>query len=173
MPFLKKLDRAYDWLLSVMLYLAAAYLGFMLLLVVYIVLFRTFSWDYSPFAFTLIEYGFIYILMLGAPRLVRDRGHVYIEIVTAAVSERNRSILSRTVCFIAFVICAVLAYFFYEMVLVDIARGQFDELRGDQGIPRWVVIASFPVGFGLMGIEFLRYVFAKETFHTGEAGVHE
>ena len=31
----------------------------------------------------------------------------------------------------------------------------------------------WPIGFGLMALQFLRFVFGRETLHTGEAGVHE
>jgi C4-dicarboxylate transporter, DctQ subunit len=41
----------------------------------------------SPIAwlFTSTEYGMLYMTMLGAPWLVRERGHVHIELVTAAL----------------------------------------------------------------------------------------
>ena len=31
----------------------------------------------------------------------------------------------------------------------------------------------WPIGFGLMAVQFARFVFGPETLHTGEAGVHE
>jgi C4-dicarboxylate transporter DctQ subunit len=41
----------------------------------------------QPFAwlFTSAEYALFYMTMLGAPWLVRERGHVHIELVTAAL----------------------------------------------------------------------------------------
>jgi hypothetical protein len=30
-----------------------------------------------------------------------------------------------------------------------------------------------PLGFGLMAVEFLRFVLGREVIHTGQAGVHE
>jgi hypothetical protein len=40
-------------------------------------------------------------------------------------------------------------------------------------MPKWLLLVSMPICFSLMGVNFLRFVFGKETLHTGEAGVHE
>jgi C4-dicarboxylate transporter DctQ subunit len=39
--------------------------------------------------------------------------------------------------------------------------------------PRWLLTITFPVAFGLMAIEFARFVFGRELMHSGEAGIHE
>lgn len=169
---LRSIDRAYARLLKLMLALAALYFGLMMVAIVYWTMFRTFGWDYNPYAFIFVEFGFIYCVMLGAPWLVRERGHVYIEIVTAAVSDDARNILSRVVAVIAFIICGVLAWYGGELAISDIVNDEID-VRGSRDIERWIVTISFPFGFGFMAIEFLRYVFGRETMHTGEAGVHE
>ena len=52
----------------------------------------------QPFAwlFTSAEYGLLYMTMLGAPWLVREKGHVHIELVTAALPNR-RAVAKRLV----------------------------------------------------------------------------
>ena len=85
MTVLRAVDRTWAGLLWVMMALAALYVGFIMLAIVYVTIFRSAGWDYNQFVFTLIEYGFLYILFLGSPWLVRTRGHVYIELLTAAV----------------------------------------------------------------------------------------
>jgi hypothetical protein len=47
----------------------------------------------------------------------------------------------------------------------------FDELRSDLPLRKWFTTIAFPLGFGLMAIEFLRFVFVAKTMHSGEAGV--
>lgn len=169
-------SRWYARLLKAMLWLAAVYVGLMMVAIVYYTSMRSLGIPYSNLIFTFIEFGFIYVLMLGAPQLVRDRGHVYIELITAAVPPPVRQVLSRFVAFVCVIICGVLAWYTGIQTHSEIVGGVFDELRADQDIPRWIVIISMPIGFGLMAIEFLRYVFSAETFHTGRAGragVHE
>lgn len=169
---LETIDTYYSRLLRCMAALAAIYLGLMMVAIVYSVLFRTLGLEYSSYSFVFIEYGFIYTLMLGAPWLVRLRGHVYIEIVTAAVSDRVRNVLSRVVAGLCFVVCLVLAFYAGALALEDYTFGELD-VRGSRDIPRWIVTVAMPVGFGFMSIEFLRFVFGRETMHSGQAGVHE
>lgn len=169
---LNTVDIYYSRLLRVMAALAAIYLGLMMVAIVYSVLFRSLGLEYSSYSFVFIEYGFIYTLMLGAPWLVRQRGHVYIEIVTAAVSAPVRNILSRVVAAMCFLVCAVLAFYAGALAIEDYTFGELD-VRGSRDIPRWIVTVALPFGFGFMSIEFLRFVFGRETMHTGQAGVHE
>lgn len=166
------IDTYYARLLRGMAALAAIYLGLMMVAIVYSVLFRSLGLGYSSYSFVFIEYGFIYTLMLGAPWLVRIRGHVYIEIVTAAVSPPTRNILSRIVAALCCLVCAVLAFYAGALALEDYSLGELD-VRGSRDIPRWIVTGAMPVGFGLMSVEFLRFVFGRENMHTGQAGVHE
>ena len=172
MSLLRAVDRAWAGLLWLMMAFAAGYIGFIMLAIVYMTIFRTAGWDYNQFVFTLIEYGFIYILFLGSPWLVRTRGHVYIELLTAAVPERSRKALSRGIAALCALICLVWLWYtlriFIEHALDPIA---FDELRAELGMRLWTTSIAYPVGFACMSIEFLRYVFGSETMHSGMAGL--
>ena len=57
--------------------------------------------------FVFIEYGFIYVLMLGGPWLVRVRGHIHIELLTAALPPTPRALLSRLVAALCVLTCFV------------------------------------------------------------------
>jgi C4-dicarboxylate transporter DctQ subunit len=58
-----------------------------------------------------------------------------------------------------------------ELFLTNVARNDFD-VRA-YFYPRWLLTISFPIAFGVMAIEFSRFVFGKDLMHTGEAGIHE
>jgi TRAP-type C4-dicarboxylate transport system permease small subunit len=162
---------AYERLLWLLMALASVYVGLMMVAIVYFTSFRAFGWSYNPHAFTFIEYGFIYVLMAGGPWLVRTKGHVYIELLTAAVPAGVRNYLSRGVALLCVIICLGLAYFTGLLAITDYTTNEYDQLRAQFDLKRWVVTGAMPIGFGLMGIEFLRYVFGRETLHTGKAGV--
>ncbi len=172
MTVLRAIDKAWASLLWAMMALAALYVGFIMVAIVYITIFRTAGWAYNQFVFTLIEYGFIYILFLGSPWLVRTRGHVYIELLTAAVPARSRTVLSRGITALCAAICLIWFWYtwgiFLEHAVDPLA---FDELRDDRGVRLWAITIAHPVGFLLMTVEFLRFVFGRETMHSGEAGV--
>jgi len=40
-------------------------------------------------------------------------------------------------------------------------------------MPRWMLMISMPICFGLMSLQFLRFVIGPQTLHSGEAGMHE
>jgi TRAP-type C4-dicarboxylate transport system permease small subunit len=109
--------------------------------------------------------------MLGAPWLVRKRGHVHVELVTAMLPARTQAWLSRLVALGCVAVCVMLAYAGYELVSRDIARNNFD-VRA-YFTPKWWLTIAFPVSFGLMAVEFARFAFGRELMHTGEAGIHE
>ena len=109
--------------------------------------------------------------MLGAPWLVREKGHVHIELLTSALSEGPRQFLSRAVALACVVVCAVLAWKGVELVMTNLERGDFDTRA--YYYPRWLLSITFPLSFGLMAVEFSRFVFGSELMHSGEAGIHE
>lgn len=127
----------------------------------------------QPFAwlFTSAEYGLLYMTMLGAPWLVRAKGHVHIELVTAALPEGARQVVSRGVALTCVIVCVILAWKGADLLLTNIERNDYD-VRA-YFFPRWILTISFPVSFGLMAIEFSRFVVGKDLMHSGQAGIHE
>ncbi|MBV50314.1 MAG: TRAP transporter small permease [Sulfitobacter sp.] len=127
----------------------------------------------QPFAwlFTSSEYAILYMTMLGAPWLVREKGHVHIELVTSALPPSMRRLVSRLVAALCVLVSAILAYKGAELFLGNIARNDLD-VRAYY-FPKWILTLAFPVSFGLMAIEFSRFVFGDDLMHSGEAGIHE
>ena len=168
---LKVLASAYERLLWLMMAAAAAYVGLMMLGIVYYTSFRALGLRYDPAVFVFIEYGFVYVLMLGGPWLVRTRGHIHIEMLTAALPPLPRAVLSRLVAVLCVLTCFTLAWYTGALALDDFRSDKYDELRAQFDIKRWIVTGSMPVGFGLMAIEYLRFVLGSEHLHSGKAGV--
>ena len=168
----RMIGRSYEFLLRAMMAAAAAYIGLMMVSIIYFTTFRALGLSYTDYSFIFIEYGFIYCVMLGAPWIARQKGHIYIEVVTAAVPERARIAISRTVAAICVIVFAVLAWYSGALTLSDYLTHELD-VRGSRDIPRWIVMIAMPIGFGLMSVEFVRFVFGKELLHSGVSGVHE
>ncbi|WMS41458.1 TRAP transporter small permease [Acuticoccus sp. MNP-M23] len=165
------LVRAYDLLVVGLAVIAGAILPAFMLIIVYQVVWRNLGLQPSAHLFTFTEYGLLYLTMLGAPWLVRERGHVYIEVLTAYLPVRARNALSRIVSALCVVISGVLALKGLDITLTNFASAEMD-VRSLY-FPRWILIACIPLGFGLMAVEFARFVFGAELFHSGEAGIHE
>jgi TRAP-type C4-dicarboxylate transport system permease small subunit len=172
MTMLRALDRLWARLLWLLMAAAAAYVGMIMVMIVYVTVFRTLGWPYTPYANIAIEYGFIYILFLGSPWLIRNRAHIYIEILTALIPDAARRALSRAIVIVSAAICFVWAWYTWQLFAERWEDAMaFDELRAQFDLRLWIATLPFPLGFFLMGVEFLRFVFTAEPMHGGVAGI--
>lgn len=165
------ITKSYRVLLYAMAYVAGATLVWLMVAVIASVVMRNLGIQPFAWLFTSTEYGLLYMTMLGAPWLVREKGHVHIELVTSALPEKSRRMVSRLVALACVLVCAILAWKGVELLLTNLERGDFDTRA--YYYPRWLLTIAFPLSFGLMAIEFSRFVFGSELMHTGEAGIHE
>ena len=69
------------------------------------------------------------------------------------------------------VICLFLVWYSGANTLRAYQFGDADMRSLD--MPKWLLLGSMPICFGLMALNFLRFAFGRETLHTGQAGVHE
>ncbi len=168
---MRTLIRLYDFILYGMALIAAATLIWLMVSVVTSVAMRNLGIQPFAWLFTSSEYGLLYMTMLGAPWLVREKGHVHIELVTAALPDNLRKIVSRIIAAACVFVSLILAYYGLELFLTNIERNDYD-VRA-YFYPRWMLTISFPIAFSIMAIEFGRFVFGPELMHSGEAGIHE
>ncbi len=168
---LRWIVRGYDAFVGLMALIAAAMLSWLMISIIVSVSMRNLGMQPMAWLFTSSEYALLYMTMLGAPWLVRRKGHVHIELVTAALPPKLRRGLSRLVALACVVVCAILTWKGIELVQLNLARNDFD-VRA-YFFPRWLLTIAFPISFGLMAVEFARFTFGRELLHSGEAGIHE
>ncbi|WP_413841690.1 TRAP transporter small permease [Tateyamaria sp.] len=165
------ISKALAVLVNLLAIIAGATLVWLMISVITSVLMRNAGLQPFAWLFTSAEYGLLYMTMLGAPWLVREKGHVHIELVTAALPDGARRIVSRIVAIACVLVCLILAWKGVELFLKNIERGDYDTRA--YYYPRWMLTIAFPISFGLMAIEFSRFIFGSELMHSGEAGIHE
>ncbi|MCV6592753.1 MAG: TRAP transporter small permease [Silicimonas sp.] len=163
--------RLYDMILYGMALIAAGVLIWLMFSVVISVAMRNLGVQPFAWLFTSSEYGILYMTMLGAPWLVRERGHVHIELVTAALPRKLRRLVSRGVAAACVIVSLILAWYGLELFLTNVERNDYD-VRA-YFYPRWMLTISFPIAFSIMAVEFARFLFGSELMHSGEAGIHE
>jgi TRAP-type C4-dicarboxylate transport system permease small subunit len=161
----------YRRLLVALAAVAGVMLAAMALAIVVDVVLRNLGFQPPGHTFTLTEYSLLYVTMLAAPWLLRAKGHVHIELLTAAVSPRSRFWLTRVVYALCVLTCAVIFWFGLEVSIDQWQRAVIDVRSFD--MPRWLLTASIPLSFGLMTVEFGRYLIGLDSMHTGQAGIHE
>jgi TRAP-type C4-dicarboxylate transport system permease small subunit len=161
----------YRHLLEALAVVAGVILAAMAFAIVIDVVVRNLGLQPPAHTLTLTEYGLLYLTMLAAPWLVRAKGHVYIELVTAALSPGTRFWLTRVVYAVCVLTCTVIFWFGLEVTIDHFQRRVIDVRSFD--MPRWLLTASIPLSFGLMAIEFGRFLLGFDSMHTGHAGIHE
>ena len=163
--------RLHAGLVSLMAVAGGLALVWLMVAVIWSVTMRNLGMQPHAWLFTSTEYGVFYMTMLGAPWLVRRRGHVHIELLTAALPDTARQILSRLVALLCVAVCGYLAWRGYLLVRTNIVRMDFDVRAFFY--PRWLLTIAFPVSFGLMAVEFARFAVGRDILHSGKAGIHE
>ncbi|BCB61007.1 MULTISPECIES: TRAP transporter small permease [Halomonadaceae] len=164
-------QRGYLLLLNGMALLAAIMLVWLMVAVVLSVVIRNLGLQPSAWFFLSTEYAMFYLTLLGAPWLVRQKGHVHIELLTSVLPPAVLNVLSRGVSLLCVVVCGVLAWKGLDLVMMNIERNDYD-VRAFF-VPKWILTVVFPISFTLMAIEFGRFVVGQDILHSGEAGIKE
>ena len=145
-----------------MAYLAAFLMVAMMVVITLDVILRNLGYQSSAHFFTFTEYALLVVPCLGAPWLVREKGHIYIEILLMALAPRVRARFTQLIGVVCIVVCAVVAWYGFAVTLSDYLQNEKDVRSMD--MPRWIVVGFIPLGFGMMGLEFLRFVLRRENF---------
>ncbi len=159
-----RITRLYDAAIVALAAIAGVMLVVSFLLIVYDVALRN-LFLISPPAFSVpsIEYGLLYITMFSGPWLVRTRGHVAVEALRQALAPRWRSRMETLVYVICIVVCAVLAWKAIELTVEAYQTGEVDPRAIE--VPYTLRYGPMVIGFVLMGVEFCRYLFGRESFY--------
>jgi TRAP-type C4-dicarboxylate transport system permease small subunit len=165
------ISRAYDAVLYGMAWLAGLLIAAMMVVITVDVVVRNLGYQSSAHFFTFTEYALLIVPCLGAPWLVREKGHVYVEILFTYLRPRQRAALRTLVALLCIGVCLVLAWYGADVTLRDFAGNEKDVRSLD--MPRWMVVGFVPLSFLMMAIEFLRFLVRRENFLGPLAGPAE
>ena len=155
------MGKAYRAVLHGMAWLAGAMMVATMAMIVVDVALRNSGFQSSAHFFTFTEYFLLLIPLLGAPWLVREKGHIYIELLVAALPPRAQRALLLAVLVACIAVAAILAWFGGVIAVRDFLEGEKDVRSFD--MPRWMLTAFMPLSFGMMALEFLRLLVRGES----------
>jgi len=158
----KYLVKAYDGVVLGMAALAAFLMAAMMVVICLDVLLRNLGYQSSAHFFTFTEYALLMVPCMGAPWLVREKGHIYVEIMLMTLGERARARMTVAIGLVCIALCLVLAWYGFGIAWQDFVRSEKDVRSLD--MPRWMVVVWIPIGFFLMAVEFARYLWRRENF---------
>jgi TRAP-type C4-dicarboxylate transport system permease small subunit len=126
------------------------------------VVLRNLGYQSSSHFFTFTEYALLIVPCLGAPWLVREKGHIYVEILLMHLSPRGRKRLTMAVGLACIAVCLVIAWYGFQVTLTDFLQAERDVRSFD--MPRWLVVGWIPLSFLMMAVEFARFLWRREDF---------
>ena len=154
--------KGYDAVLFGMAYIAAFLMAAMMVVIFLDVVLRNLGYQSSAHFFTFTEYALLMVPCLGAPWLVREKGHIYVEILLMALSPRRRAMLTWIIGAACVVVCAVIAWYGFMVTISDYLQNEKDVRSLD--MPRWMVVGWIPLSFLMMAVEFTRFLWRRENF---------
>ena len=159
------MKKAYDAVLYGMAVVAGVMMVAMMAMIATDVALRNLGYQSSAHLFTFTEYFLLFIPLLGAPWLVREKGHIYIEVVVGALPARARHALLQVVLVLCVAVSLTLAWYGGSVTLQDYLQNEKDVRSLDA--PRWMLMACMPLSFGMMALEFLRLLARRESPYGG------
>ena len=155
------LVRLYDGLIVMLARAAGIMIAFVFVLIVVDVLMRTAGMRPPAFSSAVSEYSLIYMTMFAAPWLVRQRGHVRIDGFIGSMPGGAQRGLERLLIVVCILLCAGATWMSAEYAWDFWQKNDID-IRSIE-IPRTFLFVPLVIGFGLCGIEFLRFLLIGET----------
>jgi len=163
--------KAYELLLNAFKVGAEVVVFLIFLLIVTDVFVRLVGWQPSSYTSGVVEYGLLWFTMLGAPWLVRLKGHVFVDSLVQLFPKSLQWFLAKIVYLICICCALVFVYFSLELTLEAIESGEMD-IRGEHQ-PLWLLLVPIPVSFLMVAIEFIRYLAGVDTMYTSRTDVRE
>jgi C4-dicarboxylate transporter, DctQ subunit len=151
--------RVFDLIIDALAVLAGIILILIILCVSLDVVLRYFMKSPLLWVDELAEYGLLYITFAGTAWLLKQDGHVVVDLIDALVSPRTRSRLDAFSSIVGVVVCSVLTYFGVLVTWSLFARRIYNPTMLE--IPRGALVAVIPVGTFLLSIQFLRRLLAS------------
>ena len=156
------INKAYDAVLYGMAWVAGFLMAAMMVTICIDVGLRNLGYQSSAHFFTFTEYALLAVPCLGAPWLVREKGHIFVEIVFMYLPPRHQAKLRFVIGALCVIVCAVLAWYGGVVAVNDFINNEKDVRSFD--MPRWIVVGFIPLSFAMMGIEFLRFLVRGDNF---------
>lgn len=114
------------------------------------------------------EYALVYLAFLGGAWVLREEGHVKVELLIETLSERNRRRFHVVTSWIGAAVCALFCW-----VSIDYVAGIYESgevLFRSVQVKKWAVMAVIPLGLALIALQFVRRALvAPDAAHPGGA----
>ena len=150
--------RMVDWLIFGAAVVAAALLGLIFVSIIFDVVARYTVRQPPPWPVPVSEYALHIAVVLAAPYVLQQRGHVVVDLLLKALPGLLQRVVATGAMLLAATVCAVFAYL-SARAGVEAWRQGYVDIRAIV-LPQAVLFAPMALSFTLMTIEFLRIAHA-------------
>ena len=119
---------------------------------------RSLRWFPMPWSLDVAEYLLYGITFLGAPWVLRNGGHISVDLVSQHLAPRPRRVLQRIANTIGAVVCLVLLVFSSRVLYASFTDGTM--VYETFVFPEWLLFTLAPPVFLLLLVIFVRGAFA-------------
>lgn len=155
---------ALDRLIDALAIVAGAQLCALVVLILVDVTARYLRWFSLAWGLEASEYMLYAITFLGAPWVLREQGHIAIDLVVERLSEGGRCKARLAVNALGAAVCTVLLYFACRVVWQSYAAGTM--VHKSFVFPEWLVFAGMPPIFLILLAVYLRWLARPAFFPT-------
>jgi TRAP-type C4-dicarboxylate transport system permease small subunit len=142
--FFQELERVVGWINTVFVFVSAVLMTGLVVIVCTDVLLRYFFRSPLVWATEVTEIMLLDLTFLGAGWVLREDGHVVIDIFTAKASERGKRVLGYISYGITALVAFILAYYGFTTTYDHYRRGIFNPTAIET--PIWFIILVIPLG---------------------------
>jgi TRAP-type C4-dicarboxylate transport system permease small subunit len=149
-----KLDRVVDRVIDGMAVLAGLGILFVMFSICYEVVVRYFDLQPPTWVTEVTEYLLLYITFLGAPWVLKEDGHVRVDIVIGRLQWKTQKAFDLGTSLIGMLICGVLVWYGTKTAWELFERGI--PVIKTLAVPKFLLVGIIPVGSVFLIAEFLR-----------------
>lgn len=165
------MSRYYDRLIDGLAALAGLIIAAASLLIVYDVVARNIGMQPPASTVALTEYAMLYFTMAAAPWLVRNKGHIVVEVVYQRLLGSLQRRLDAAILLMCALVSGIIASLAGFLLIEAIANAEI-EIRSLDA-PRWILFLPLLIGFALMAVEFVRLLVRGDSVFASQAEQRE
>ena len=166
-----KTIKTVDRIIDSMAWIAGLLLLFMMFSICYEVILRYFNFRPPTWVTEITEYILLYVTFLGAPWVLKQDGHVKVDIVVTRLGLRAGKALEILTSIFGMGVCCVLVWFGTNVTL-DHYQRHIPVIKALE-VPKFLLLGIIPIGSALLIIQFIRrahglWVGKRVAYETGE-----
>lgn len=161
------LNNLYDAALRILAYTAGLTVILIMFAISYGVIARKFFASPVPWVIEISSYALLYITFLGTPWILRNNGHVRVDLLYSVLGRRNRNILSLAASVLGAVTSFILLAYGLAVTIDNWERNII--VMNTLAAPKFALLGVIPLGSFFLLVEFLRraYGSAKAALYDG------